>query len=248
MSSQLNGEVLGIIRELTKNNVSKQNAEIYRAEVVSVDVKKRTCTVISYGIQEMELPDVKLMPVVDDGLLLVPAIDSEIYIATTAQNGPFVVQYSELQAVYITVGNVNVKIFDGNIMHSIQNVAGNGKHTGAKAMQEITPEHILQQLGSAFIKLMADGVQVTGKSITLNGNNYGGLVIADKVADGDNAIKDDLNTLKAAIVSGHGGGAGYTPATIKLLLDGLALGWGTQALAPTVSTDLQNKTVKHGNK
>ena len=78
----------------------------------------------------------------------------------------------------------------------------------------------------------------------INGNDNGGLVIADSVTMKLNAIEKDLNTLKQAFsswspVSGPttDGGAG---------LKALAATWFAVQLATTQSSSLQSKKVSHG--
>lgn len=75
----------------------------------------------------------------------------------------------------------------------------------------------------------------------INGDVFGGLVKADEVASQVNALKQDLNNLKAAFtawvtVPNDGGAALKIAATT----------WAGQSLTPTVSATLQNEKVSHG--
>ena len=72
------------------------------AVVNSVDLKARTCncTVIE-GHTEYELPTVKLMAVVDDGLFIEPAVGSVVKVLFSELIEPFVAQFSEIENVTI---------------------------------------------------------------------------------------------------------------------------------------------------
>lgn len=75
----------------------------------------------------------------------------------------------------------------------------------------------------------------------INGNQNGGLVLADEVTNEINAIKGQLNQLKTILqgwvpVPNDGG------AALKALLNT----WTNQQMASTVSGNLQNKRVSHG--
>ncbi len=76
----------------------------------------------------------------------------------------------------------------------------------------------------------------------LNGDNLGGLVISQEVADDLNEIKQDINQLKQIIsawtpVPSDGGAAFKTAATT----------WAASMLVDTLKTDLENQKVKHGH-
>jgi hypothetical protein len=72
------------------------------AHVVSVDVNACTCTVQQVtGSTSAERKTVSLMPVVGDGWLLIPAIDSTVIIAWSDRNQPYVAMFSDLQDVYL---------------------------------------------------------------------------------------------------------------------------------------------------
>ncbi|MDD2984679.1 MAG: hypothetical protein PHQ74_14970 [Crocinitomicaceae bacterium] len=76
----------------------------------------------------------------------------------------------------------------------------------------------------------------------LNGDNQGGLVIAQKVSESDNSIIQEINQLKQLITS-------WTPvvndggAALKAALSS----WVTGTIEPTSSADFENTKVKHGN-
>lgn len=93
------------------------------AMVNSVDVKRRicSCTAIS-GHTEYDLPTVKLMAVVDDGLLLIPSIGSSVKVIFSQNIEPFVCQYSEL---------------DNIIIHAVQKIQLNDGSMGGLVVSDV---------------------------------------------------------------------------------------------------------------
>lgn len=84
------------------------------AVVSSVDVDARTCVcVVTVGRTEYQLPDVRLIPVVDDGLFIEPAIDSNVKVLMSVNNEPFVCQFSEIENITISA-NTLVSLNDGS--------------------------------------------------------------------------------------------------------------------------------------
>jgi hypothetical protein len=88
----------------------------------------------------------------------------------------------------------------------------------------------------AFL-LMASEVD----KVILNGDQHGGIVISQKVADEVNALKQDLNALKTAFstwvtVPSDGGAA----------LKAITATWYAQQLTPTQKQVLENEKVVHG--
>ena len=83
------------------------------AVVNSVDIKGRACgcTVVE-GHTEYELPTVKLMAVVDDGILVEPVIGSIVKIIFSELIEPFVAQYSEIETITIDARQT-IKFNDG---------------------------------------------------------------------------------------------------------------------------------------
>jgi len=87
------------------------------AEVDSVDIPSRTCTVTTIsGKNQTAIESVKLMAAIDDGILFVPTIGSTVMISYSNYNLPFVVQYSEVDQILFISGSSQVSIVDGKIM------------------------------------------------------------------------------------------------------------------------------------
>jgi hypothetical protein len=76
-----------------------------------VDQAARTCTCTPIGGKSVtDLGNVQLMPEVDDGLLLVPAIGSTVIVMWSAKNVPYIAQSSQLQmALLVTLGGIQLQ-------------------------------------------------------------------------------------------------------------------------------------------
>lgn len=87
---------------------AKDPAKITLATVDAVDIPTRTCTVTTTGDRApVQFTNVQLMPSVDDGLLLIPAIDSTVIVSYNTFNQPFVLLFSELEKVLLVAGENN---------------------------------------------------------------------------------------------------------------------------------------------
>jgi hypothetical protein len=89
---------------------------LVEAEVTAVDIPSRTCTVVTTSGQSIaELQNVRLMPVVDDGVLIVPTVGSSILVGHSKRIEPFVCQFSQVDQVIIISGTSKIDIQDGAI-------------------------------------------------------------------------------------------------------------------------------------
>lgn len=97
---------------------------LFTAIVDSVDENARTCIVTTLNSQgELTIENVQLMASVDDGFLLIPAIDSTVVVAYSTMNQPFIAQYSSLEKAVLIVGenNVSLEITNEEILLEIAN-------------------------------------------------------------------------------------------------------------------------------
>jgi hypothetical protein len=79
----------------------KDYVQIILAEIVSVDESERTCIVTQVtGESETEIPDVNLLAESNDGFLRIPKVGSNVIIAVTDNNSPFVLMFSECDKIY----------------------------------------------------------------------------------------------------------------------------------------------------
>jgi hypothetical protein len=76
--------------------------------VDEVDLETRSCTCTPIGGKAAtEITGVQLMAEVDDGLLLVPAIDSTVIVCYSDKNVPYIALYSELEkATLVTLNGI----------------------------------------------------------------------------------------------------------------------------------------------
>ena len=101
-----------VIRGLSGVNLDQ--VTIVSADVVSVDEVSRTCTVTTTGSKEtVTLEGVQLMASVDDGMLMIPVIDSTVLVAYSTYNRSFICLYSAISKVYFITGNSSYQMIDG---------------------------------------------------------------------------------------------------------------------------------------
>lgn len=97
----------GIIQAIQQIAGTKLKNDVTSIEctVESVNESERTCDCVAIsGKAESKIPDVRLMSCIDDGLLLIPAIDSHVTVIVSKQNDPYVSLYSELQKIVFMGG------------------------------------------------------------------------------------------------------------------------------------------------
>lgn len=90
------------------------------AVVDNVDISKRTCDCTAIdGHTEYELPGVRLMAVVDDGILFEPVIGSTVKVIFSQNIEPFVCQYSEVENITLHA-NTKIQFNDGTFGGLVQ--------------------------------------------------------------------------------------------------------------------------------
>jgi hypothetical protein len=104
-----------IIEAINKITGANKLQPVYylNARVNSVDISHRlcNCTCID-GNTEFMLPSVKLMAVIDDGILIEPVIGSTVKIIFSQNVEAFVCQYSEIENITFDV-RTKIKFNDG---------------------------------------------------------------------------------------------------------------------------------------
>ncbi|HVX01018.1 MAG TPA: hypothetical protein VHA52_11360 [Candidatus Babeliaceae bacterium] len=119
----MNGPIRDAIAQLAG---TYQKDEVYMVACTVTDVNEaaRTCTCTSVtGKSSTDLQNVQLMAEVDDGMLLVPSIDSTIIVGYSKRNVPYVALFSQIDKVVIVTGNSSVTQTTDSI------VAANGQST-----------------------------------------------------------------------------------------------------------------------
>ena len=84
------------------------------ATVKSVDEQARTCIVIALSGRAGNEFTTRLMAAVDDGVLIIPAVDSTVVVSMSDFNSPAIVQYSEVEKIVFRGGDLGglVKVID----------------------------------------------------------------------------------------------------------------------------------------
>ena len=95
------------IRDAVKRlsgNFNKDEIYTILGVVDSVDIDARTCVVTSKNdVADVTIPDVSLMVNVNDGWLLIPKVDSEVYVTFTSRGLGWVSFFSEISKVFLIV-------------------------------------------------------------------------------------------------------------------------------------------------
>ena len=100
----------------------QQLAETYRKDtlnamlcnVVSVNESERTC-VVSTVQSDVEIKDVQLMACIDDGMLLITSVDSQVVVVFSKMNIPYISLYSQLDKVLYIVGDSSIEVTGDSI-------------------------------------------------------------------------------------------------------------------------------------
>lgn len=92
------------------------NLALVACTVVSVDLDSRTCdcTPIS-GDAVTDIPNVQLMAELDDGFLIVPSVNSTVFVLYSTRHVPYVALFSQIDQIIMITGNSQVIIKDGLI-------------------------------------------------------------------------------------------------------------------------------------
>jgi hypothetical protein len=105
-----NGTIIQAIQTLAGVK-GEDKVQLVAATVTSVDEAERTCNVsVLSGTGQTTIENVQLMASIDDGILLVPAIDSTIIVSYSSYNQPFVSLFSELSKILLVAGENNASI------------------------------------------------------------------------------------------------------------------------------------------
>jgi hypothetical protein len=157
-------EIIEAIQKITKTQLADP-VTVVGCTVNSVDLSQRSCDCTTIGGDTaLDIPNVLLMPEVDDGFLLVPSINSTVFVTYSNRQVPYVVLFSAIDQVVFTCGNAQVIIQDGLIQ------LGDGSYGGLIQIQQLVVklnnlETALNNLIQAFNTHIHPGVQ-TGSGST----------------------------------------------------------------------------------
>lgn len=124
---------------------------VVECTVESVDVSARTCDCKT--ISGVPVSGVRLMAEVDDGILVLPAVDSVVIVGYSKTVTPFVCQFSTIDRVLVITGDTTVEIKDGLIQFN------DGSHDGLVKIKDLVTK--LNNIETKLNIIIAWGATVT---------------------------------------------------------------------------------------
>ena len=98
-------KIIDIIRKAAGTHDQKLSSMVV-CEVTAVDVQTRTCTCTPVGgTNSSDITNVLLMAVLDDGLLLVPEVGSNVIIQYSPLNQPYVAMFGAISQAFLITTN-----------------------------------------------------------------------------------------------------------------------------------------------
>lgn len=105
-----NRQIIEAIQRMTGTQLA-DTVRLLAATVDAVDEAKRTCTVTTVSSQgTATIENVQLMASIDDGILIVPAVDSTVIVAYSTFNQPFVALFSGAEKILLVAGENNAAV------------------------------------------------------------------------------------------------------------------------------------------
>lgn len=102
MNEQHDRSIITAIRKMT-GTFNIDQIYLVTAKVTEVNETAGTCTVEAIsGNASTEIQNVEFQTVVSDGILIIPRIDSEVKVLFSNYTDPFIVQYSEVEKMYLS--------------------------------------------------------------------------------------------------------------------------------------------------
>lgn len=205
------------------------------ATVKSVNMDKRQCSVeIIFGGTPTVVDGVELVNEVEDGFLIKPKVGSTVKVIMTSKGNPFVAQYSEIERVWIVIGDNQIDM----------TATGIAAFCGDNVKVILTDSEITASAGDQQVNLQ-DG------QTKWNDGSYDGLVKAPAITDRINFVEEDLNTSKtnwlsliAAVTSA--GGTPLTGTALGGLLSTAFAAYGADPMVPTTLAQIENPNITHG--
>lgn len=90
---------------------------VIEGRVLSIEKSDRTCAVLSIGgDSDIEIPGVRLQSEVSDGILILPRVDSTVFVGYSKRLAPFVLQFGDVDYVVMEAGGSTFELSsDGKI-------------------------------------------------------------------------------------------------------------------------------------
>lgn len=105
----------------TQNAVSKlagtygeDQVRMMKCKVDSVDVSKRTCMVTPINDNMASFP-AYLMAEIEDGVLILPKVDSTVKVLFSNMNAPTVIQYSAIDKLFVVSGDSSFLVYKNGV-------------------------------------------------------------------------------------------------------------------------------------
>jgi hypothetical protein len=103
-------KIIEAIQQLAGTHLSDE-VSIIPCAVTSVNKGERTCDCTAIGGKsDIDFPTVRLQAEISDGMLIIPAIDSVVFVAYTKRLEPFVCLFSEVDYVVFDIGGSTLEI------------------------------------------------------------------------------------------------------------------------------------------
>lgn len=119
----MNRQIIEAVQKMTGTQL-RDNVILISANVDSVDESTRSCVVTTIGgAATVTIENVQLMASVDDGILIIPKVDSTVFVCYSTFNLPFVCQFSAVDKVVFVAGqnNVTLQIINTGVLLEINN-------------------------------------------------------------------------------------------------------------------------------
>lgn len=124
------------------------------AEIVDVDIPSRTCTVtIVDGDAAVTRDDVRLMSVVDDGILFFPTVGSTVTIIYSTFTAPVVIGYSGIDLITLRGGDLGGLVILGECLKALNAVQNDVN----KLKQAVNDWVVVPNDGGAGLKASSAG-------------------------------------------------------------------------------------------
>lgn len=102
MNEQHDRSIISAIQKMT-GTYNIDTVYLVTGKVTEVNEASGTCTVEAIsGNASTEIQNVEFQTVVSDGVLIIPRVDSEVKVLFSKYTDPFVVQYSEVEKMYLS--------------------------------------------------------------------------------------------------------------------------------------------------
>ncbi len=136
----------------------KDFVSIIDAEVISVDEAKRTAVVKPLSGDYDANITVNLLANPNDGFILIPSIESTVIVAMTNKNDYFVVQFSDIDKVRITIGNFEILMTESELL------LGDGSYDGLVKVSDLVSK--LNNIENKLNTIITWGASVTPPLVT----------------------------------------------------------------------------------